>query len=327
MLAGPALATGNVIVLKPSEITPLTALRFADLVVEAGFPPGVVNIINGFGHTAGQAISEHPHISKVAFTGSTLVGKSPTIVFDDADLDQAAKWAAAGVFSNMGQMCVAGSRIFVQEGVCGEFVAKISAAAKALGNVSGDPFAEGTQHGPQISKIQVERVMSYIESGKAEGATVHVGGARIGNKGYFVQPTVFTDVKSDMKIAQEEIFGPVTAVFKFKAEEGMNLVLNFISAYVYITNHSNVPLSSEVIELANDTIYGLAAYVFSESIRGSLRVANALEAGSINSANLFDPGMPFGGYKQSGIGRELGEYAIESYTQAKSIHINLGIRL
>ncbi|TFK17576.1 indole-3-acetaldehyde dehydrogenase [Coprinopsis marcescibilis] len=325
MKVAPALATGNVIVLKPSEITPFTALRFADLVVEAGFPPGVVNIVNGFGHTVGQAIAEHPQISKVAFTGSTVTGrkilkaaadsnlkpvslelggKSPTIVFDDADLDQAVKWAAAGVFSNMGQMCVAGSRIFVQEGVYDEFLAKISAAAKALGDAAGDPFAEGTQHGPQISKTQVDRVMSYIESGKAEGATVHVGGVRIGDEGYFVQPTVFTDVNKDMKIAREEIFGPVTAVFKFKTEE-------------------------EVIELANDTVYGLAAYVFSENIRRGLRVANALEAGSVavNSANLFDPSMPFGGYKQSGIGRELGEQAIESYTQAKSIHINLGIRL
>ncbi|KAG6879810.1 hypothetical protein C0992_011361 [Termitomyces sp. T32_za158] len=238
---GPALATGNTIVLKPSEITPLTALRFADLVNEAGFPPGVVNIVNGYGSTVGQAIADHPLIEKVAFTGSTLVGrkilkassesnlkvvtlelggKSPTIIFDDADLEQAIKWAAYGIFTNMGQACTAGSRIFVQEGLYDKFLAKFTEIAKNLVAATGDPFVVGTQHGPQVSQIQFDRVMSYIESGRQDGATVHTGGTRHGEEGYFIQPTIFTNVKPEMKIMQEEIFGPVGVVGKFKTEEG-----------------------------------------------------------------------------------------------------------
>ncbi|KAG6901632.1 hypothetical protein C0995_009800 [Termitomyces sp. Mi166 len=313
---GPALATGNTIVLKPSEITPLTALRFADLVIEAGFPPGVVNIVNGYGPTVGEAISAHPLIEKVAFTGSTLVGrkilkassesnlkvvtlelggKSPTIIFDDADLEQAIKWAAHGIFLNMGQACTAGSRIFVQEGIYAEFLAKFSAIAKNLAATTGDPFGVGTQHGPQVSQLQFDRVMSYIESGKQDGATVHTGGARHGDEGYFIQPTIFTDVKPEMKIVQEEIFGPVGVVAKFKTEE-------------------------EVIEAANSTTYGLACHIFSQNISRALRVAHSLEAGSAWS-------VPFGGYKQSGIGRELGEYALDTYTQVKAVHVNIGQKL
>ncbi|KAG6811501.1 hypothetical protein H0H92_007149 [Tricholoma furcatifolium] len=307
---GPALATGNTIVLKPSEITPLTALRIADLVNEAGFPPGVVNIVNGYGPTVGQAIAEHPLIEKVAFTGSTLVGrkilkassesnlkvvtlelggKSPTVIFDDADLDQAIKWASHGIFFNMGQSCVAGSRIFVQEGIYDQFLAKFSAIAKHLAATTGDPFAAGTQHGPQVSQNQFDRIMSYIDSGKQDGATVHTGGVRHGEEGYFIQPTIFTDVKPEMKIVQEEIFGPVGVVIKFKTEE-------------------------EVIEAANNTTYGLACHIFSENISRALRVAHALEAGSawVNCAQTTDKAVPFGGYKQSGIGRELGEYALDT---------------
>ncbi|KAG6917502.1 hypothetical protein DXG01_002366 [Tephrocybe rancida] len=342
---GPALATGNTIVLKPSEITPLTALRIADLINEAGFPPGVVNIVNGYGPTVGQAISEHPLIEKVAFTGSTLVGrkilrasaesnlkvvtlelggKSPTVIFDDADLEQAIKWAAHGILmvpsANMGQSCVAGSRIFVQEGIYDEFLAKFSAIAKHLTEKTGDPFGTGTQHGPQVSQTQLNRVMSYIESGKQEGATVHTGGARHGEEGYFVQPTIFTDVKPEMKIVKEEIFGPVGVVVKFKTEEGECM-------FKYLRTPANT--TAEVIEAANNTSYGLACHVFSQDISRALRVAHSLEAGSawVNCAQMTDKAVPFGGYKQSGIGRELGEYALDTYTQVKGVHVNIGQKL
>lgn len=322
---GPALATGNTIVLKPSEITPFTALRVADLINEAGFPPGVVNIVNGYGPTVGQAIAEHSLIEKIAFTGSTLTGrkilkasaetnlkvvtlelggKSPTIIFDDADLEQAVKWASHGIFFNMGQSCTAGSRIFVQEGVYDKFLEKFTAVAKFLHSATGDPFVKGTQHGPQVSQVQFDRVMGYINSGKQDGATVHVGGARHGQEGYFIQPTIFTDTKPDMKIVKEEIFGPVAAVIKFQTEE-------------------------EVIETANNTTYGLGCNVFSENISRALRVAHALEAGSawVNCAQATEVSVPFGGYKQSGIGRELGEYALANYTQVKGVHVNIGLKL
>ncbi|KAJ6526804.1 aldehyde dehydrogenase [Mycena capillaripes] len=322
---GPALATGNCIVLKPSEMTPLSALKFAELVVEAGFPPGVVNIINGYGTTVGQGISEHMEISKVAFTGSTLVGrkvleasaksnlkvvtlelggKSPTVIFDDCNLDQTIKWATIAMYGNMGQSCVAGSRIFVQEGIYPQFIEKFTAAVKGLGQATGDPFAATTQHGPQVSKVQYDRIMGYIESGKESGATVHIGGDRHGTEGFFIQPTIFTDVTPEMKIVKEEIFGPVAAVMKFKTEE-------------------------EVIEAANATTYGLSACVFTENISRALRVAHALESGQafVNSAQLVDPAMPFGGYKASGIGREHGEYALATYTQVKAVHVNLGLML
>jgi aldehyde dehydrogenase (NAD+) len=322
---GPALATGNTIVLKPSELTPLTALKFAELVVEAGFPPGVVNIVNGYGPIAGQAISEHPKIAKVAFTGSTLTGrrimkaasesnlkvvtlelggKSPTIIFDDADLDQAVKWAAHGIYFNMGQACTAGSRIFVQEGIYDKFITKFTAIAQYLTAKTGDQFTSGTEHGPQVSQLQFDRVMSYIESGKSEGAKVLVGGDRHGDAGYFIKPTIFTECTPEMKIVKEEIFGPVAAVMKFRTEE-------------------------EVIELANDTSYGLACHVFSLNINRAIKVAHALEAGSawVNCAQHGEVSVPFGGYKQSGIGRELGEYALDTYTQVKAVHINIGTNL
>ncbi|GLB39770.1 putative aldehyde dehydrogenase family protein [Lyophyllum shimeji] len=321
----PALATGNTIVLKPSELTPLTALRFADLINEAGFPPGVFNVVNGYGPTVGAAIAAHPEIRKIAFTGSTLVGrsimraaaesnlksvtlelggKSPTIIFDDADLEQAVKWASMGVFYNAGQACIAGSRIFVHEGIYDQFLEKMTQVAQGLTNATGGPFEPGTQHGPLVSQTQFDRVMGYIESGKSEGAKVHIGGVRLGNEGFFVQPTIFTDVKPEMRIIREEIFGPVAAVIKFKMEE-------------------------EVIEAANNTTYGLSCMVMSQNISRALRVAHALEAGSawINSAQEGHPAVPFGGYKQSGIGRELGEYALEAYTQVKAVHVNLGLQL
>ncbi|KAH7915503.1 aldehyde dehydrogenase domain-containing protein [Hygrophoropsis aurantiaca] len=319
----PALATGNTVVLKPSELTPLSALLFSTLVAKAGFPPGVINIVNGYGGTAGQAISEHPLIEKVAFTGSTLTGrkimeaaaksnlkpvtlelggKSPNIIFDDADLEQSVKWAIHGIYFNHGQNCSAGSRIFVQEGIYDAFLKQFTEQALAI--KVGDPFEPSTFQGPQVSKTQFERIMGYIASGKEQGATVHLGGNRIGAEGYFIQPTIFTECLPDMKIVREEIFGPVACVMKFSTEE-------------------------EVLEQANDTTYGLAASVFTKDIDRAVRVAHALEAGTawINCANQTEISMPFGGFKQSGIGRELSEYALENYTNVKAVHVNIGLRL
>lgn len=320
---GPALACGNTIILKPSEVTPLTALRLAELVTEAGFPAGVFNVLPGLGSVAGQAITEHNDIGKVSFTGSTIVGrkimetaaktnlkrvtlelggKSPTIIFDDADLEQAIKWAAGGIFMHSGQVCAAGSRIFVQEGIYDKFVEIFKGAAQSFKR--GDGFDPSVNQGPLVSQTQLERVLGYIEAGKQEGAKLQVGGAKAGAEGYFVEPTIFTDVKADMKIVREEIFGPVAVIVKFKTEE-------------------------EVIQLANDTVYGLSSNVFSQNINRALRVAHALEAGSayINQAAVPDFQVSFGGVKQSGFGKDMGEYALESYTQVKAVHVNLGLNL
>ncbi|KAF9451002.1 aldehyde dehydrogenase [Macrolepiota fuliginosa MF-IS2] len=322
---GPALVTGNTVVLKPSEMTPLTALRLAEMIHQVGFPPGVVNIVNGYGNIAGTAIASHPKIEKIVFTGSTLTGrkilkassetnlkvvtlelggKSPTILFDDANLDQALKWAAVGIFSNMGQSCIAASRIFVQTGIYDEFLAQFTQLAQQLTANTGSPFDPKTKHGPQISQTQFDRVMGFINSGKREGAKVVTGGEKFASEGYFVKPTVFTDVNPKMSIMQDEIFGPVCSVVKFTTEE-------------------------EVLEVANDVAYGLAANVFTENASRAIRVAHALEAGSIwvNCARMLDVNVPFGGYKQSGIGRELGQYALDTYTQVKGVHINIGQKL
>ncbi|THV04186.1 aldehyde dehydrogenase [Dendrothele bispora CBS 962.96] len=321
----PALATGNTIIVKPSELTPLSALKFASLVNEAGIPPGVINIVNGTGPAVGEAMAYHPRIRKLAFTGSTLTGrkiqeasaksnlkvitlelggKSPNIIFDDADLEQAIKWASFGIFANMGQACCAGSRIFVQEGIYDKFIEGFAAAAHYLQQNTGDPFSGKALHGPQTSSGQFDRIMSYINSGKTDGAHILSGGERDGNEGYFIKPTIFTEVKPNMKIAQEEIFGPVGVVIKFKTEE-------------------------EVIEMANNTTYGLACGVFTENVSRAIRVAHALEAGTawINTYHTIETMVPFGGYKQSGIGREQGEYALENYTQVKAVHINIGLKL
>ncbi|KAI9461069.1 aldehyde dehydrogenase domain-containing protein [Russula earlei] len=320
---GPALATGNAIVLKPSEFTPLTALRACSLINEAGFPPGVVNVVTGYGHTAGQAISEHLGIDKVAFTGSTLVGrkimeaaaksnlknvtlelggKSPNIVLNDADLDLAVDWSAFGIYWNHGQCCCAGSRIFVQSGIYDEFLKRFTAKSKSI--KLGDPFAKASDQGPQVSQIQFDRILDYINSGKQQGAKVHLGGERHGTKGYFIQPTIFTDTRPDMRIVQEEIFGPVCVVIKFEDEE-------------------------DVLRQANDTLYGLAAAVFTQDITRGIQLAHKLQAGTvwINCVNSLHPNVPFGGYKQSGIGRELGEYALANYTNLKAVHVNLGERI
>ncbi|KAE9386471.1 aldehyde dehydrogenase [Gymnopus androsaceus JB14] len=320
---GPALATGNCVILKPSEFTPLTAIRLCALVSEAGFPPGVVNVLSGYGHTVGAAIASHMKIEKVAFTGSTLVGrkimeaaaksnlkdvtlelggKSPNIIFDDADVDQAVNWAVHGIYWNHGQACCAGSRIFVQAGIYDEFLTKFTEKTKSL--KVGDPFETDSYQGPQVSKIQYDRIMDYIESGKSEGATVHLGGDRKGEEGYFINPTIFTDTKPQMKIVQEEIFGPVGVVIKFEDDE-------------------------DVIRQANDTVYGLAAAVFSQNINRALGAAHRLKAGTawVNCVNQLHANVPFGGFKQSGIGRELGEYALKNYTAVKSVQVNLGHRM
>jgi aldehyde dehydrogenase (NAD+) len=317
---GPALATGNCIVLKPSEFTPLTAIRMCELIQRAGFPDGVFNLVTGYGQTVGNAITHHMKIEKVAFTGSTLVGrkvmeaaarsnikdvtlelggKSPNVIFDDADLDQAVNWAAHGIFWNHGQACCAGSRIFVQSGIYDEFLAKFTEKSRSL--KVGDPFATDSYQGPQVSQVQYDRIMDYIKSGKEEGATVHLGGDRNGTEGYFINPTIFTDTKPDMKIVQEEIFGPVGVVIKFDDDE-------------------------DVIRQANDTVYGLAAAVFSQNINRAITTAHRLKAGTawVNCVNQLHANVPFGGFKQSGIGRELGEYAIKNYTAVKSVQINLG---
>ncbi|KAI0384846.1 aldehyde dehydrogenase [Hypomontagnella monticulosa] len=317
---GPALCTGNTIVLKTAEQTPLSALVLANLVKQAGFPPGVLNIISGFGKVAGAAISSHMDVDKVAFTGSTVVGraimkaaassnlkkvtlelggKSPNIVFNDADIEAAISWVNFGIYYNHGQCCCAGSRVYVQEGVYDKFVEAFKARAQK--NSVGDPFDESTFQGPQVSKLQYDRIMGYIEEGKKGGATVALGGERHGDKGYFIKPTIFTNVTNDMKIMQEEIFGPVVAVAKFKTEE-------------------------EVIHLGNDSTYGLAAAVHTNDLNTAIRVSNDLRAGTVwvNSYNMLHHQLPFGGYKESGIGRELGEAALANYTQTKSVSIRLG---
>ncbi|KAM0750500.1 aldehyde dehydrogenase [Meredithblackwellia eburnea MCA 4105] len=315
---GPALATGNTIVIKVAETTPLSAFYATQLIAKV-FPPGVVNVITGYGNITGAAISSHMKIEKVAFTGSTLVGrtimkaaatsnlktvtlelggKSPNIIFDDADLEQAAGWATFGLFFNHGQCCCAGSRVYVQEGVYDKFLEILQAKVKAI--KVGSPFAADTFQGPQTSQLQYDRIMAHVQSGKEEGAKILMGGERHGTEGFFIQPTVFTDVKPDMRIVKEEIFGPVVVISKFKDED-------------------------DIIVQANNTLYGLAAATFSKDISRALRVAKRLQAGTVwvNCYNQLHSQVPFGGFKQSGIGRELGEYALANYTNVKAVHVNL----
>jgi aldehyde dehydrogenase (NAD+) len=315
----PALATGNTVVMKPAEQTPLTALRVAELITEAGFPDGVVNILPGYGPTAGAAIARHMDIDKVAFTGSTEVGhlimeaaaqtnlkrvtlelggKSPNIVFADADMDAAIEGSHFGLFFNQGQCCCAGSRLFVEERAYDEFVERSAARAKM--RTVGDPFDPKTEQGPQVDDVQFEKVMSYIESGKKEGARLVTGGNRVGDRGYFVQPTIFADVRDDMKIAEDEIFGPVMSIIKFKDIE-------------------------EVVERANNTAYGLAAGVWTRDITKVHAIADNVRAGTVwvNCYDVFDAAAPFGGFKQSGIGREMGEYGLQQYTEVKTVTVKL----
>ncbi len=315
---GPALAAGNTVVVKPSELTSLSTIRLAGLALEAGIPPGVLNVVTGLGGEAGQALAEHGGVAKVTFTGSTatgrkilaasvgnlkqvtleLGGKSPNIVFADADLDSAVQGAFLGIFMNQGQVCCAGSRAFVEASIYDDFLDRLSSAASRIN--LGHGLAEGSDMGPLVSASQRQRVLDFIESGTAEGATVVCGGgAPLGN-GYFVSPTIFTDVEDKMAIAQEEIFGPVLSVLPFTSE-------------------------AEVITRANASRYGLAAGVWTQNLRRAHGVAAALEAGTvwINSYNMIDPSMPFGGYKESGFGRDLGADAMRSYTQTKSVWVGL----
>ncbi|MGD1073333.1 MAG: aldehyde dehydrogenase family protein [Bryobacteraceae bacterium] len=315
----PALATGNTVVMKPAEQTPLTALRVSELIAEAGFPDGVVNMLPGYGPTAGAAIARHMDVDKVAFTGSTEVGhlimeaaaqtnlkrvtlelggKSPNIVFADADLDAAIEGSHFGLFFNQGQCCCAGSRVFVEAKAYDEFVDR--SAARANARVVGDPFDARTEQGPQVDDVQFEKVLGYIESGRKEGARLVAGGDRAGDRGYFVQPTVFADVRDNMKIAEEEIFGPVMSIIKFNDID-------------------------EVTDRANRTMYGLAGAVWTRDISKALAIANNVRAGTmwVNCYDVFDAAAPFGGFKQSGIGRELGEYGLQQYTEVKTVTVKL----
>ena len=318
----PALACGNTVVLKPAEQTPLTALRLAELLLEAGVPNGVVNVLPGFGETAGAAIASHPGIDKVAFTGSTdvgrlvlkasagnlkrvsleLGGKSPNIVFADADQDAATVGALMGIFFNQGQVCCAGSRLFVQESLYDEFTDKVGAFAQQV--KLGAPLDPETRMGPLVSSEQYDRVKGYLKIGKEEGAKVKAGGEAATEgamaKGYFVKPTVFTGVKNSMRIAQEEIFGPVVAAIPFKDEH-------------------------DAVFQGNDTMYGLAAGVWTRDVTKAHKVARALKAGTVwvNCYNQMEPSSPFGGYKQSGFGRELGKHSLELYTQIKQVWMKL----
>ncbi|MEX0819563.1 MAG: aldehyde dehydrogenase family protein [Pirellulaceae bacterium] len=315
---GPALAAGCTIVMKPAEQTPLTCLRMAELAMEAGFPPGVINVVPGYGPTAGAALVKHPQVDKIAFTGEhrtaqiimvdaaqtlkrltfELGGKSPNIVFADADLDAAVAGAELGLFFNQGQCCCAGSRLFVEDSIHDEFVDKIVASANA--RVLGDPFDGNTTQGPQVDQAQFEKILSYIEKGKEQGAACVAGGHRFGDKGYFVEPTIFTGVQDDMAIATDEIFGPVMNILRFKDLD-------------------------EVVGRANNTCFGLAAAVWTRDVSKAHRIANSVRAGTVwvNCYDVFDAAAPFGGFKMSGMGRELGEAALANYTELKTVTMSL----
>jgi aldehyde dehydrogenase (NAD+) len=315
----PALACGNTVVLKPAEQTPLTALRMGELALEAGIPEGVINIVTGFGETAGAAVAHHPDIDKVAFTGSTVVGKeiikasagnlkrvtlelggkSPNIIFADADMEEAVRSSSWGVFGNQGQACCAATRMFVQEKVYERFAEGLT---KSAGQIRlGNPFDPATTMGPLISREQHERVLGYLSLGKDEGAKARIGGERGPQpRGYYVQPTVFTGVRNDMTIARDEIFGPVASLIPFKDE-------------------------NDAVLQGNDTTYGLAAAVWTRDVSRAHAVARRLKAGTvwINCYMVLDPMSPFGGYKQSGLGREMGKEGIEHYTELKSVFVKL----
>jgi phenylacetaldehyde dehydrogenase len=315
----PALAFGNTLVLKPAEQTPLPAIRLGELICEAGLPDGVVNIVTGFGPTAGGAIAAHPEIDKVAFTGSTEVGKlilqastgnlkrvslelggkSPNVIFPDAPMEQAVALSATGVFRNQGQVCCAATRMFVQERIYDEFAERISAKANEIN--LGQPLNPATTMGPLVSSEQHERVLGYLKLAHDEGAKAKAGGERGPQaKGYFVKPTIYTEVKNEMRIAREEIFGPVAVLIPFKDED-------------------------DAILQGNDTTYGLGAGVWTQDVSRAHKVARALKAGSVwvNCYGIIDPISPFGGYKESGFGRELGRHSIELYTQIKSVYVKL----
>ena len=317
----PALAAGNTLVLKPASLTPLTALRFAELTQEAGLPEGVFNVVPGPGGKAGMALVRHPGVDKIAFTGSTEVGKgimreaagslkrvslelggkSPNIVFADADMEAALRGAMTGIFYNKGEVCAAGSRLLVEQRVHDEFVGKLVERVKGL--KVGDPMDKATRMGPVVSAQQLQTVLGYVEAGRREGATLAAGGERVrvgDGRGYFVQPTVFTGVTNAMRIAREEIFGPVLSVIPFKDAD-------------------------DAVAQGNETFYGLAAAVWTRDVGKALRVARALRAGTVwvNAYNLYDAALPFGGFKESGFGRELGQAGLDLYTEVKSVWVDL----
>jgi phenylacetaldehyde dehydrogenase len=317
----PALAAGCTIVLKPAEQTPLSALRFGELVAEAGIPDGVVNIVTGFGETAGAALSEHPDVDKIAFTGSTEVGKlivkaavgnlkrvslelggkSPAIVFPDADLDHAIAGTANAIFYNQGQTCTAGSRLFAHKSIYDRVVAGVAAEADKL-NV-GHGLDPSVNLGPLVSKAQQERVLGFLQSGRSEGAEVVTGGKVLGNQGYFVAPTVLAQTNRTMRVVREEIFGPVVCVQSFDDDD-----------------------LDAVAKVANDTEYGLLASVWTKNLKVAHMMARKIKAGMvvINAHNYGDPAWPFGGYKQSGWGREMGKEVMDHYTETKSVAALLG---
>jgi aldehyde dehydrogenase (NAD+)/phenylacetaldehyde dehydrogenase len=316
----PALAAGNTIVVKPAELTPLTAIRIAELALEAGVPAGVFNVVPGKGRIAGEALVKHPLVSKISFTGSTEVGKhlmrtaadqlkkvtlelggkSPNIVFADADLDAALKGATMGIFYGKGEVCAAGSRLLVEKSIYDDFVNKLADRAKKM--VPSDPMDPKSRLGALVSAQQMDKVLGYVDTGVKEGARLVAGGQRapINGKGAFVQATVFADVDNSMKLAQEEIFGPVLAVIPFDDVD-------------------------DALAKANDVFYGLASGVWTRDLRKAHTVSRRLQAGTvwINTYNNYDPGMPFGGMKGSGFGRDLGEACLNEYTQVKSVWLNL----
>jgi aldehyde dehydrogenase (NAD+) len=315
---GPALACGNTVVMKLAEQTPLTGMKLAELALEAGFPNGVINVLNGFGETTGAAMVAHPGIDKIAFTGHyetakiiqksaadtlkrctfELGGKSPNVVFADCDLDQAVAGAFHAIYFHGGQCCTAGSRLFVEDKIHKEFVKKL--AEKAKGRKLGDPLDTTTEQGPQVSQEQLDKILGYVERGQKEGAELVVGGKRQGSKGYYVEPTVFDGVKDEMAIARDEIFGPVVSVLPFKGFD-------------------------EMVKRANDTNYGLAAAIWTKDLDKAHRYAREVKAGTVwvNCYHVVDTTTPFGGFKMSGQGRENGEAALEHYTELKTVTIKL----
>lgn len=326
---GPALACGNTVVIKAAKQTPLSILVLGSLIKEAGFPPGVVNIINGYGREAGSALVQHPLVDKVAFTGSTGTareimkmaagslknitietgGKSPLLVFSDTDMEQAVRWSHMGIMSNKGEICTATSRIFVHKDIYDDFLEQFQQQLKSSSKI-GHQWDESTYQGPQVSRVQYERVLHYVEGARAEGATILAGGNAHNHpdaeyqNGFFVQPTILTNVTDTMAVYREEVFGPVVVIIPFSNER-------------------------EAIRRANDTSYGLGAAVFTQDLVRAHRVAAEIESGMVwlNSSQDCDPRVPFGGVKQSGIGRELGEAGLEAYSQIKAVHVNMGSSL
>jgi len=316
---GPALACGNTVVMKAAEQTPLSPIRVGELAIEVGFPPGVINLLQGMGETTGHAMVVHPGIDKIAFTGHVdtakliqknaaetlkrttfeLGGKSPNVIFADADMDQAVEGAFHAIYFHCGQCCTAGSRLFVEDKVRKEFVERLAARAKQ--RKIGDPLEESTEQGPQVSQEQMDKILGYIEQGQKGGAKLVTGGERVGAKGYFVSPTIFDNVKDEMSIAKDEIFGPVVTVLPFKTME-------------------------EVVERANNTHYGLAAAVWTKNIDKSHLFAKQVKSGTVwvNCYHVVDTTTPFGGFKMSGQGRENGEAALDHYSEIKTVTVKLG---